>query len=680
MNRFLNTIRFFVGSSILVLAASLTYASTQGVLTYPVLQPTEGLNNPNLAIGLNGVEDWSVQMPFINHFKTARTWIGHLPDQFGGVETAELQAAGVLDEHGWVTHIPSNVSHIGTIWDWSSNNQYGAQQSRQGRYVLSYVGEGSLSLNGVTIVSQQAGKIVFNNDNGSTFSVDIMATDPNDTGDYIREIVVVREDQLDLYKAGAIFNPKWIEFIKDMRMLRFMDWMGTNGSKITHWEEYPNADWYTWTEHVPVSIMVRLANEIGIDPWFNMPFNANNNFSQQFAIYVRDNLDENLIAHIELSNEVWNFIFPQAIQAAQIAENTYGVADGPAWLNYYGQRASEVMATWTTIFGNQTSQRLKRVAGSFTPVPYYSEQILIAPLWQQHDPVNYTPPHTYFDALAITTYFGSETIVEEDSRNALLAAINDPNINEHNWHRDILIPLVQDASEFTAQKSVAQLYSLDLLSYEGGQHVHHSAGTGLGQEELGILQNHLVNFVRSPQMATVYQESYTTWKNHGDGAFMQFVDISSVNIFGSWGLLASLNDTSPRAEFLLHENDTNITWWENRGGNHFQNGRTITGSIADNILAGTNAEDFILAGAGSDIIYPGLGNDGVNGGAGDDTVMLRGNQSEYTITQEGKGYRIIGLDGINYVYAVETLYFEDGSRLQLAEITNQELIFKNSFE
>jgi hypothetical protein len=45
-----------------------------------------------------------------------------------------------------------------------------------------------------------------------------------------------------------------------------------------------------------------------------MPAEANDEFIENFALYVKENLDPNLVAHIELSNEVWNFAFTRHFQ------------------------------------------------------------------------------------------------------------------------------------------------------------------------------------------------------------------------------------------------------------------------------------------------------------------------------------------------------------------------------
>ena len=71
-----------------------------------------------------------------------------------------------------------------------------------------------------------------------------------------------------------------------------------------------------WVGHaVPVEIMVMIANKLNVDPWFTIPHCANDlhgstsvadPFTRQFAQYVHDNLNSNLKAYVEYSNETWN--------------------------------------------------------------------------------------------------------------------------------------------------------------------------------------------------------------------------------------------------------------------------------------------------------------------------------------------------------------------------------------
>ena len=87
------------------------------------------------------------------------------------------------------------------------------------------------------------------------------------------------------------------------------------------------------------------------------------------------------------------------------------------------------------------------------------------------------------------------------------------------------------------------------------------------------------------------------------------------------------------------------------GANRFEG----TGNGSNNIISGGDLNDILRGGGGDDSLY---------GGDGEDTVILRGAQADYAITEEGSGYRIIdsvaGRDGSTYVYSIETLRFETG--------------------
>jgi hypothetical protein len=223
--------------------------------------------------------------------KSSRAWIGHLPWQWGGMTYDELKDGGYLDEQGWPTSIPSPIEKITNVWAWG-RDEYGSAQIWGGDYVLRYDGEGSLDVSGrVSDVVRTDGEIRFTHEGTGNWWLSIIETDPNNTGNYIRNISVIKEEHVPLYEAGAVFNLDWIALINDARQIRFMDWMRTNNSEISRWSEMTPYDNFTWTPAVPLKVQVRLANEIGADPWFNIPFLADDDFVRQFATYVRDHLD-----------------------------------------------------------------------------------------------------------------------------------------------------------------------------------------------------------------------------------------------------------------------------------------------------------------------------------------------------------------------------------------------------
>ena len=68
------------------------------------------ITNPNLAFGLAGVNEWSVQQPFLDVMKTARAWVGHMPGLWGGWDHEDLAAMGVLDDNGRTQSLASELS------------------------------------------------------------------------------------------------------------------------------------------------------------------------------------------------------------------------------------------------------------------------------------------------------------------------------------------------------------------------------------------------------------------------------------------------------------------------------------------------------------------------------------------------------------------------------------------
>jgi hypothetical protein len=58
-------------------------------------------------------------------------------------------------------------------------------------------------------------------------------------------------------------------------------------------------------------LLVDACNKLDVNCWWNIPFHATDEFIESGGKYIRDNLNPNKTLHVELSNEPWNFGFPQ---------------------------------------------------------------------------------------------------------------------------------------------------------------------------------------------------------------------------------------------------------------------------------------------------------------------------------------------------------------------------------
>ncbi|WP_426033783.1 hypothetical protein [Cypionkella sp. TWP1-2-1b2] len=537
---------------------------------FPAFKP---ITNTHLALGLAGVNDWSVQQPFLNLMKTARPWIGHLPDQFGGWAEADLAKAGALGPNGWPTKIPPELAKISTL---ILTDLPEDAAGVAGRYQLTYQGKGTLKVEGrAQVVEETPGKILFDYTPGAGLvAVTLLALDATDP---IHDITVVRASRAQALADGAIFNPDWLARIRGARGIRFMDWMMTNDSTLADPKDRPKPADYSYARNgVPIEVMVALANELKADPWFTLPHLASDDLIRTYAQITHDQLDPSLKAQVEYSNEVWNWQFAQARWAEEQGIARWG--QDKTWVQFYGLRAAQVMAIWSDVFKDAPT-RLTRIVAVQTGWLGLEEQILDAPLVVAE---GLPPPVASFDAYAVTGYFSAElggdqkfTSVKDwlrQSADAARKAATDAGLNgtdadaffaQHRYDladklagqelRDGSVTgnpansLTQVLAEtLPYHAAIAADRGLKLMMYEGGSHVV-GYGSAVDDEELTAFFTHF-NF--TPEMGGLYAELLAGWQLISDQPFNAFVDVYRPGKWGSWGALRHLGDSNPRWDAL----------------------------------------------------------------------------------------------------------------------------------
>jgi hypothetical protein len=648
-----------------------------------------GLESPALGMGLNGIADWSSQHPFIDIMKTARPWIGHSAEEWGAFPTEGLRAGGYLDAHGWPLALPEGARALEAMI--LTDQPEGAVHLR-GRYLLRYEGEGVLRVTGrVDNVryDYRAREIRFDTGPGEgPVTLQLTRTDPADP---LRNITVMREDQVALHAAGALFNPLWLDRIADFRLIRFMDWQFTNGSDQQRWADRPVPQDATWVwRGVPVEVMVRLANRIGADPWVNMPHAADDGYMRAFAEYMRDHLDPGLKVHVEYSNEMWNFAFPQAAWAREAAMALWdGAEEDGAWMQFAGMRAAQMAAIWREVFA-ATPERLVTVIATHTGWPGLEEPLLAAPLALRHGQLD-APPASQFDAYAVTGYFGHEfgeeaavPMIEgwiKASRavararaaetgaeaEAHLAAHGDDlafDLAAEALRQGSLGVLLRDTLPYHA--GVAARHGLRLVMYEGGTHVV-GVGPVVENEDITRFFN---AFNYSPQMAALHDELLAGWRAAGGTLFTAFVDVATPSKWGSWGALRHLDDANPRWQSLMRANAMPPDWADPRPEGTFLQGALLRAGDEGERLEGTARADILLGGAGEDVFAGHGGDDLIHGGPGRDLAILPGARRDYGLGREGGRIVLRGLAGTVTLTDVEAVEFADapGTQVELRDL------------
>ncbi len=581
----------------------------------------------SLGIGLNSVTDYSPELPFLDLFKTSRAWITQSSSAWDTGETRQLD----LDENGWVRSLPDpnqpgapSYTQAGTLMLRDIPNAYPA-----GRYVVLYDGVGSIDyglaarkIDGASVPGRDVIEV---DASGGGINLRISQTDPQKTGDYIRNIRVYQEADLPLVELGLTFNPAFLQKVKEFSTLRFMDWMRTNGSSQQDWGQRSTANDASWASNdgVPVEAMVELANQTGVSPWFNMPHQANDDYIRYFAEYVRDHLDPNLTVYVEFSNEVWNWMFPQSHYAVQQAIDRWGDVEG-GWMQWYGMRTAQMSQIWKSTFDTQAS-RVKAVMSTQTGWQGLENYLLDTPAWVAE---GNQPAWQYVDAYAITGYFAGGLGLAENAE-TVKSWLTDPDGGFAKAFQQLrqggLLPgqdsVLDTIASFQYHSAVAQSHGLQLVAYEGGQHIVNFGTISNNAADDAALTNFFIELNRRPEMQQLYAELLEGWKAAGGTLFNHFVDVAQSTRYGSWGALENLNQTStPKYDALMNFIGTYDRWWSEQDS-VTKLGLYTRGNSTNEIINGSNDNDILLGGTGDDVISGGLGQDRLHGEEGNDQVL-----------------------------------------------------------
>ena len=744
-----------------------------------------GVTDPSLAVGLNDIAFYSTELPFINVLKQSGdranndgSWSVTVENADGTTtvyDYSQAAHAGFLDENGYIQNLPEGARATLTLF-----NGVPEEAGTGGRYVFFYEGEGDFSFVGGDIVESlsEPGRVVVDIPNGSSF---VLSVNDVDSQDHLRELALVREEHVDLYEAGATFNPDFIDLFEDHRVLRFMDFQETNNSNHIEFadlatedaafygipanqsyeyvfakdieeftveqradlprgdftiifvdpqtgEPFRDADGAIRTDvptdalpagiptGVPISVLVDLANQVGADPWFNIPAQASDDYVRQFAEYVRDNLEPGLVARFEYSNEVWNGQFEQFTYANEKGLELFGDEFGDFPVNfYYGYRSAQILDIVNEVFGDEAPTRVNGILATQTVNIGVLEQSLAGvELYLEDSGQQNLEVNDLFDTVAVTGYFGPvitegsvdfpghlqfyrDVIAESVARfesgettdqyayfiQQIAQDLRDGSVTQA-YFQDALdngeiqeIPRVFSVADlrelFAANRTIADEFGLTLDQYEGGSHILTSGNLFAETQLLDFLA--VLN--ESTAVAEVQREALIAFREEGGALANDFIGVAQRTQFGPFGTLEHLNDESALFDVFQDFNDnasslsnpfgdqafSSLNALEGRDGGVFANSITELGGDGDETLFGGRQDDFLIGGGGDDTLVGGEGEDSLNGGAGFDQIVLSGTVEDYWIAAEGEGYRVTNGVTSDFILNVEAIGFEDGETI-----------------
>lgn len=305
---------------------------------------------------------------------------------------------------------------------------------------------------------------------------------------------------------NQLFDSTFLNDVRQYNTVRFLKWMtATEENLPVSWSTRttPRSGVYLGPDGVALEYMVELANQTGTNPWFTIPWNADDEYIRKFAEYVRDHLNPNLTAHVETSNEVWNWVYKVTGQARdEGVARSLGPDDGRSLLRRYAQRSGEVLGIWSDVYKGQMS-RLVRIVSTQSVNPWASGEVL---QWDN--------TAGKVDALATGPYFRADLKAEPLTAGGL-----------DTFFQTTLPQIMDQRIELARQqRDVAKRYGLRYITYEAGQHV--TAGT-----DIALLEK----IQRDPRMGQMYTRYLNYWRNEFGDLMVLFCDYGSISQFGGWG-------------------------------------------------------------------------------------------------------------------------------------------------
>ncbi len=511
-----------------------------------------------LGINTNEAMDINSSMPFIDLFKLSAPFEESRPWLTKGKIT--------YDKNGWPKDLHGGQAGTRFVSNLPANT------IPAGLYTVLYKGEGKITYGvdaklvsrtpGKDIISLKPGKngrisayLIIKESNPRNHIRDIRVLMPGGIcmGDAFKRVKEARECgdrkylSFEQHHEQLLFNPDYLDFMKDFKVIRFMNMSGITRNDLSHWAKRPTMSQATWggkegVRGVPLEVMVELANQVNADPWFNLPHKADDTFVRNYARYVRDNLKPALKPYIEYTNEAWNGIFSQAHYMKNMGmKQRLDKNKDQAGYKFFSKRSVEIFKIWESVYGG--TERIVRVMGAMTTNKRLSETLL-----------SYQNAYLHTDALAIAPYFyiDQKEIHGIRSIDSIFKKLVSPK-NRYS------IPNILKSVKM--QSEVAKKYKVSLVAYEGGQHLvaykTHTVRDGPNR--------YLIFANKDKRMSELYYRFLKGWQQNGGELFVAFSAPRLYTWIGSWGIKEYITQPAheaPKYQALMAFNKNEPCWWE----------------------------------------------------------------------------------------------------------------------
>jgi hypothetical protein len=519
--------------------------------------PTARANLVPLGVNIEGLADYARLQPFVDMMKTARVW---------GSVTAPWESVVPTDAQGWPTTDAGIV--VSMVTQDTGDDQTTYKYLTPGTYKLRFTGRASVaafSSPGVSVANyvydqatnRSSADVVI----GSTSTLLILTFTATTGG--VRDVSLRRPG----YPETQTFTNEFIQALAPFGVVRFMDFLATNGNPVQTWAERttPASGNQTGAKGAAYEYAIAMANELGKDIWINIPFGADDDFVRQLATLLNTSLAPGRVVYVEYSNELWNFNFSQtglntdaAVAEALAGDTTltggtqctqalFDTSSGNCnkwWAGFFrvGKRVVRVAQIFSEVMGPAAlNNRVRVVYATQFANPTIAEQVLknIATYRAKPSSLIYgvaTAPYFQLDdAIAAATNATKDQIL--GGLQAALMTDIEPNFALGSFDQGVFVKgKAYSGGDYkgATHKALADYYGIKSLSYEGGpdlrQHVENAATK--------IAAN------RDAQMGAMLKSELSQWYGCGNDLYMHYSLTSGWGGSGYWGLSNNPTDLS----------------------------------------------------------------------------------------------------------------------------------------
>jgi hypothetical protein len=511
-----------------VFIAGVVVSRLWGVVLPDVL-PTGGIN-------LAGYDYYDRAVPFIDFAKMSYEWISTDGNVWSDERSIELTATGypasLADDQ-----IARSVmfTHNGGVYE-------------TGNYEVTWEGTGTVrissSFTSVTPIFSDSNSIHYEVSSAHQLGLllEIRQTEPSDPVHNIRVIPQQYKEQT------SPFHPSYTRDLQNYGVLRFLDWVPTNGNWLEEWDQRAKLDQAHWgnLRGIPYEMQISLGNELQQDIWLTIPHAVSDDYITQLARLVDEQLDPNLRVWVEYSNEAWNPSFGQNAYVRQVLTERYGTS---VMADAYAYRAGEV---FDVMAQEIDPERMIRVVGGWAQTPFVLNRALPA-LSNDQGEIN-------ADVAAIATYFR----LSNDQMNQLYADYQNGTVNLDQVFQDLRSAIDDGSQSWKTNQEIAASHGLPLVSYEGGHHI--VAVDSRQRNDDGFTQL-LLEIQRDPRMGEMYTYLAEKWREIGGSTLTLYSNADVWSRSGTWGLKEGFDDlVAPKFDAVQAYLLANPGGWDQRTG------------------------------------------------------------------------------------------------------------------